>query len=118
VCLRETLLPVTARTTRPKLLAGLEQLTRKRFPEGLARRVERSFRATGVDADAAVGDAIAIMVKKADTLEVEDARRDLAAIATNLLRRSAKNEATLSLGERDSVAAERTEDESAPHGAL
>lgn len=86
---------------RPKLLDELEKLTRERYPEGLARRLQHQFRANGLDADAAVGDAIEIMVKKAGSLEVEDARKYLHAIAFNLLRKASKAETEFSLDERD-----------------
>jgi DNA-directed RNA polymerase specialized sigma24 family protein len=98
-------------TTRPKLLEQLEALTTERFPEGLAVRLQRKFGVKGLDADAAVGDAIEIMVKKADTLQVEDARAYLTAIATNLLRRASKRQVLLSLDERDDVGDESVEDE-------
>ena len=108
---RATLPYVEAPTTRPKLLEELEKLTRERFPEGLARRLEHRFRDTGLDVDAAVGDAIEIMVKKANTLQVDNARAYLTAVATNLLRRAATQQAALSFDDRDDVAEESAEDE-------
>lgn len=108
---RETLPHVKTPTTRPKLLNELEALTRERFPEGLARRLQHRFRVKGLDADGAVGDAIEIMVKKADTLQVEDPRAYLTAIAFNLLRRAAKQQTLLGLDERDDVGDDGVEDE-------
>jgi DNA-directed RNA polymerase specialized sigma24 family protein len=96
---------------RPKLIDEVEALTRQRFPEGLARRLQHRFRVNGLDADAAVGDAIEIMVKKADTLQVEDPRTYLTAIAFNLLRRAAKQETLLGLDEREDVGDFELEDE-------
>jgi len=98
-------------TTRPKLLDQLETLTRERFPEGLARRLQHRFRENGLDADAAVGDAIEIMVKKANTLQVDDPRAYLTAVATNLLRRAANKQTMFSFEERDDVDEESVEDE-------
>jgi hypothetical protein len=108
---RATLHYVTTPGTRPKLLDELEALTRARFPEGLARRLQHRFRVKGLDADAAVGDAIEIMVKKADTLCVDDSRAYLTAIAFNLLRRAAKQQTLLGLDERDDVGHDDVEDE-------
>jgi hypothetical protein len=108
---RETLPSMTTPTTRPKLLDELETLTRERFPEGLARRLQHQFRVKGLDADGAVGDAIEIMVKKADTLQVEDARSYLTAVAFNLLRRAANKQTMFSLDERDGVGDDGVEDE-------
>jgi hypothetical protein len=108
---RETLPYVKTPTTQPKLLDELEALTRERFPEGLARRLQHRFRAKGLDADAAVGDAIEIMVKKADTLQVDDPRAYLTAIAFNLLRRAAKQPTLLGLEEREESGDYDIEDE-------
>jgi DNA-directed RNA polymerase specialized sigma24 family protein len=99
---------------RPKLLDELAELTRERFPEGLVRRLEHRFRDSGLDADAAVGDAIEIMVKKANTLQVANPRAYLAAVATNLLRRAAAKQAVLSFDdERDNVSAETAAEDEA-----
>lgn len=101
-----TLPSVTTQNTRPKLLDDLERLTMERYPEGLARRLQHQFRANGLDADAAVGDAIEIMVMKAASLDVHDARGYLHAIAFNLLRKASAAESEFSLDERDEEAGE------------
>lgn len=97
--------------TRPKLLDQLEVLTRERFPEGLARRLQHRFRASGVDADGAVGDAIEIMVRKADSLQVDDARAYLTAVAFNLLRRATKQQTLLELEGNEDIGGGNVEDE-------
>ena len=71
----------------------------------------RRFRDGGLDADAAIGDAIEIMVRKAETLRVEDTRAYLAAIATNLFRRAYNQQRMCSFNDRDEVADESVVDE-------
>jgi hypothetical protein len=80
-------------TTGPKLLGELTTIVQERFLEGLVRQLEKRFRGQGLDVDGAVGDAVEILVRKADTLKVDDPRAYLYAVAYNKLRRSAKQRA-------------------------
>ena len=77
-------------TTRPPLLDDITKLIEDRFLEGLVRILERRFKGQGLDVDGAVGDAVEVLVRKADQLKIDDPGAYLYTVAFNRLRRDAK----------------------------